>query len=184
MTDHFRAIGFRAATEKAFRILAERTLRFGASTDVPDGGYVRWETPCGAAVSAAVDENDDVVAINPCFRGTTEVRAIVRAEHPGDSALEGAFELTLVDHHCPVTVEMTDWALVHDRSLTATATATAATVEPLRLHVAVFAYALATLETAEAGRSDSESCWVGAVRSIEWLTNEDTSYRRRYVRSH
>lgn len=94
MASHFSSLGMPVATENDFLDLARRASESSACLEAgPAGRYLRWSCPSGAELWLQVNAENELVGMNPHFRGESRVRVglTARVERPQGTPLEGAF---------------------------------------------------------------------------------------------
>ena len=93
MASHMSSMGFRFSTNEEFVDLAMTAATQGEPIQVGDGTYYRWSPGAGVELWAQVDEDGQIIGLNPHFSGAARmrVRLIERVARADDSPLDGAF---------------------------------------------------------------------------------------------
>ena len=93
MASHMSSLGFRFSTEQEFVDLAMTAATQGEPIEVGGGTYYRWTSGAGVELWAQVDEDGQIIGLNPHFSGSARMRArlIERIAREDDSPLDGAF---------------------------------------------------------------------------------------------
>jgi hypothetical protein len=93
MPSHMTTLGFRASTNEEFADLAMTTATQGELVRVGSGTYYHWSPGAGVELWTQVDEDGQIIGLNPHFSGAARmrVRLIERVAREVDSALDGAF---------------------------------------------------------------------------------------------
>lgn len=93
MASHLSDIGFRVESDKDFEELAFQVCREGHVLPVAAGSYVRWAPGGGVELWAQLDQDDEVIGLNPHFRGESvmKVGLTEKLSRPDDTPLDGAF---------------------------------------------------------------------------------------------
>ena len=80
-------------SQEEFITLANELAGESVRLDVPGGYYLCWSSESGAELWFQVDEDNDLIGMNPDFSGETRVRAGFPARHRSSgSPLDGAFQ--------------------------------------------------------------------------------------------
>jgi hypothetical protein len=87
------SLGFRFSTQQEFVDLAMTAATQGEPIQVGDGTYYRWTPGADIELWAQVDEDGQIIGLNPHFSGAArmQVRLIERIAREDDSPLDGAF---------------------------------------------------------------------------------------------
>lgn len=93
MASNFSTIGLSVASGKDLNALADRIGPLAERLVVPNGEYFRWSDPSGAEIWLQVNENDELVGMNPHYAGRSAVRVGLtsRLASAGPSELDGSF---------------------------------------------------------------------------------------------
>jgi hypothetical protein len=93
MPSHLSDIGFQLNSEEDFRRLASQTREEGEVLEANSGTYIRWAAGEGIELWAQLDQNNDVIGLNPHFRGRGLMRVGIVEEilRPQGTPLDGAF---------------------------------------------------------------------------------------------
>ncbi|SFH98283.1 hypothetical protein [Bradyrhizobium sp. cf659] len=93
MASNFSTIGLPVASSQDLTELANRIGPLAERMDAPGGAYFRWSDPSGAEIWLQVNENDDLVGMNPHYAGRSAVRVGLtsRRASAGPSRLDGSF---------------------------------------------------------------------------------------------
>jgi hypothetical protein len=93
MASHMSSLGFRFSTEQEFVDLAMTAATQGEPVQFSGGTYYRWSPAGGVELWAQVDEDGQIIGLNPHFSGAARmlVKLIERVAREDDSPLDGAF---------------------------------------------------------------------------------------------
>lgn len=93
MPSHMSSIGFLFSTNEEFADLAMTAATQGEPIQVSGGTYYRWTPGAGVELWTQVDEDGQIIGLNPHFSGSARmrVRLIERIAREDDSSLDGAF---------------------------------------------------------------------------------------------
>ncbi len=93
MPSHLSSIGFALRSKEEFLALANEVAAESEAIEVPGGYYLCWTSSSGAQLWLQVDEENDLVGLNPHFFGESRLRVglTYRIERPGGSQFDGAF---------------------------------------------------------------------------------------------
>jgi len=94
MPSHMSSIGFPVQTVSDFTSLARQAVQAGQAFEVTGlGRYRRWSPGAGIELWAQVNEQNEVLGLNPHFAGEARMRVglVRRVVHPKDTPLDGAF---------------------------------------------------------------------------------------------
>lgn len=94
MPSHFSTIGLPLQSQEEFITLANELAGESVRLDVPGGYYLCWSSESGAELWFQVDEDNDLIGMNPHFSGESRVRAGLtrRVTRSSGSPLDGAFQ--------------------------------------------------------------------------------------------
>jgi hypothetical protein len=185
VSDHFRAVGFVASSDKALRALIERALRDGQEATHAGGAYVFWELDCGAGICLALNADDDVIAVTPYLDAasifTTQLFASVRGAAVSESGLEGTLTLAAEGLGAEVAVDVLNWA----KSPWVRGVFQGVSQGPFTGGVVVFAHEARILDEAAPQPADgaallapdSELPWAGRVEQARYVRNEASNER-------
>ncbi|MCB0006387.1 MAG: hypothetical protein KDE04_08020 [Anaerolineales bacterium] len=92
MPSHFSTIGIPVTSEQDFIDIGQRAARLAERHKVQNGAYYCWQDESGAALWLQLDENDQLIGINPHFHGQAlfQVAILTPIKRPHDSPLDGA----------------------------------------------------------------------------------------------
>lgn len=93
MPSHLSDIGFHVESDQDFEELALQACREGQTFPNSTGTYVRWAPGAGVELWAQLDQDDEVIGLNPHFQGESSMKVGLteRVSRPNDSPLDGAF---------------------------------------------------------------------------------------------
>jgi hypothetical protein len=93
MPSHMSDIGFELNSEDDFHQLASQACEEGEAWEADSGTYVRWAPGEGIELWAQLDQDNDVIGLNPHFRGKGLMRVGLTEEvpRPEGTCLDGAF---------------------------------------------------------------------------------------------
>lgn len=93
MPTHMSDIGFQLDSDDDFYQLASRARDEGEALEADNGTYVRWAPGEGIELWAQLDQDDDVIGLNPHFRGKSLMRVglVQEVSRPEGTPLDGAF---------------------------------------------------------------------------------------------
>jgi hypothetical protein len=93
MASHLSSIGFPVQTEQDLYSLAERISEKATPHEVPQGYYLSYQDPSGAAIWLHADQDRQIGGMNPHFVGPSVMPLkIVRSVHrEKDHAFDGAY---------------------------------------------------------------------------------------------
>ncbi len=93
MPNHFSTIGVELQSQEEFFALAKDVAEDCVRLDVPGGYYLRWSSESGAQLWLQVDDDNDLVGMNPHFAGESRVRVGLaeRVARLDSTPLDGAF---------------------------------------------------------------------------------------------
>src|SRR5258705_10884341 len=69
MPSHMSDIGFHLTSENDFEQLVSQACREGEAWEADGGTYIRWEPGEGIELWVQLDQDKDVIGLNPHFRG-------------------------------------------------------------------------------------------------------------------
>jgi hypothetical protein len=90
---HFSTLGLPVESEEQFVDLAQQAAQDCELYESPHGRYLRGETACGAELWLQLDDDDNLLGMNPYFAGKSRVRVALTARltRPDGTPLDGAF---------------------------------------------------------------------------------------------
>ena len=93
MPSHFSDIGFPVQSRDDFHALAIRASEEGQAFRTSDGTYVKWSPGAGIELWAQLGRNDELIGLNPHFRGKgrMRVRLVEKISRPDGTVLDAAF---------------------------------------------------------------------------------------------
>jgi hypothetical protein len=93
VASHFSTIGLRVGSEQEMFDLANRVGPGAEPTRAPGGAYFRWADPSGAELWLQVNDDNELLGMNPHFAGVSAVRVrlTARVETGSPSPLDGMF---------------------------------------------------------------------------------------------
>ena len=93
MPSHMSDIGFQLDSDEDYYQLALQTYEEGEAWNSEGGTYIRWGPGEGIELWAQLDQNNDLIGLNPHFRGKGSMRVGLTREvlRPEGTSLDGAF---------------------------------------------------------------------------------------------
>lgn len=93
MPSHFSTIGLPVDSVDDFVALAEYVADRAVDIESEGGRYLQWSSNTGAELWLQVDDDDEILAMNPHFAGKSRVRVGITARviRPDQPQLDGAF---------------------------------------------------------------------------------------------
>jgi hypothetical protein len=93
MPSHYSSIGFPIENEEQFRQTAEYAAHSGKLIPIPGGAYIRWEAGDGVELWVQVENEDQVIGVNPHFQGAARIKLglVERVDRSADSKFDGGF---------------------------------------------------------------------------------------------
>jgi hypothetical protein len=93
MPSHLSTLGFEVKTEEDFKALAVQVAEQADAVAAEPGEYLLWAGSDGEELWVQLDEEGDIIGMNPHFSGKSRVRVGLekRIRRDGATALDGAF---------------------------------------------------------------------------------------------
>ena len=93
MPSHMSDIGFQLNSEDDFHQLVAQACEEGEALEADNGTYIRWSPGEGIELWAQLDRDNDVIGLNPHFRGKSLMRVglVQEVARPDGTPLDGAF---------------------------------------------------------------------------------------------
>ncbi|MGF1580216.1 MAG: hypothetical protein ACFCD0_12705 [Gemmataceae bacterium] len=93
MPSYFSTIGFPIQSDEELLNVANAIAQSATPLEVEGGTYLRWSCQSGAEIWLLVNPDHELLAVNPHFMGTSEVRVRIEGmvDKPGADELDGAF---------------------------------------------------------------------------------------------
>ena len=93
MPSHMSDIGFQLNSQDDFHQLASQACEEGEALETDNGTYIRWAPGEGIELWAQLDRDNDVIGLNPHFRGKGLMRVglVQEVSRPEGTPLDGSF---------------------------------------------------------------------------------------------
>jgi hypothetical protein len=90
---HFSTIGLSIGSDEELLELVERVMSDAERHATPQGTYLRWADPCGAELWIQLNDENQLIGVNPHFGGRSRVRVLLtdRIDTGSPSVLDGRF---------------------------------------------------------------------------------------------